>query len=143
MKTDDTHKGEHPNHSPADGNTFVGPDGHTYRLLGESGLVEDEEGDIYSTSEIFGYEDEDEKSASGSTSSSHSTSSSFFSSKPTHPDWYAMYDPRYCGPSREDWINEMEKRYNNDADFRRGWANPRSISQISSSESTASEESSS
>jgi hypothetical protein len=143
MKTDDTHKGDQPNHSPADGNTFVGPDGHTYRLLGESGLVEDEDGEMYSASEIFGEEEQSEKSASVSNSSSHTTSPSVFSSKPTHPDWYAMYDPRYCGPSLEDWINEMEKRYNNDADFRRGWTDPKSTSQISSDESTASEESSS
>ena len=143
MMTDDTHKGEQPNNSPYNGNTYVAPDGHTYRLLGESGLVEDEDGEMYSASEICGEEEQSEKSASVSNSSSHTTSPSVFSPKPTHPDWYAMYDPRYCGPSLEDWINEMEKRYNNDADFRRGWTAPGNTSQISSGESTASEESSS
>ena len=55
-------------------------DKHKYRLLGESGLVEDEEGNIYDASDQM-------------------------------PDWAAIYDPRYCGPSREAYIEEMTREY--------------------------------
>lgn len=57
-----------------------------YRLLGESGLVEDEEGNVYSASEVL---DEDE----------------------TNPEyWNFYYDARYCGSSREAYVERMVRQ---------------------------------
>lgn len=90
------------------------PNEHTYRSLGESGLVEDEEGNIYGADEVYGpYDDEPGRL------SSEEISARLFPKKPaTHPDWVAIYDPRYCGPSLEDYINRMERLYS-DPDYRR------------------------
>ena len=80
---------------------------HKYRLLGESGLVEDEEGNIYSASEIDDSDREDWMS-------SEEITATLFPSKPAKdqmPDWAAIYDPRYCGPSREAYIEEMTREY--------------------------------
>ncbi len=78
-----------------------------FRSLGESGLVEDEEGNVYSASDFLD-PSEREKLAD--------VANSFFppaddSSKPKMPDWAAIYDPRYCGPSREAYIEEMTRQY--------------------------------
>ena len=62
-----------------------------YRLLGESGLVEDEEGNIYDASDI------DDSGNDGRLSSAE-ISAILFPSKPAKdqmPDWAAIYDPRY------------------------------------------------
>lgn len=78
-----------------------------YRLLGESGLVEDDEGNVFSASET-------DDSEGGDVLSSSEISSRLFPAKPENdkmPDWAAIYDPRYCGPSREAYIEEMERRY--------------------------------
>lgn len=78
-----------------------------YRLLGESGLVEDEEGNIYDASEIDDSDREDWMS-------SEEITATLFPSKPAKdqmPDWAAIYDPRYCGPSREAYIEEMTREY--------------------------------
>lgn len=78
-----------------------------YRLLGESGLVEDEDGNIYSASEIDDSDREDWMS-------SEEITATLFPSKPAKdqmPDWAAIYDPRYCGPSREAYIEEMTREY--------------------------------
>lgn len=80
---------------------------HKYRLLGESGLVEDEDGNIYSASEIDDSDREDRMSSA-------EISAILFPSKPAKdhmPDWAAIYDPRYCGPSREAYIEEMTREY--------------------------------
>lgn len=98
MNTDDKYKDENASDSPKE---------PTYRLLGESGLVEDEEGNIYSASEIYGDDEE--------TESNNLSNAELFpelSKTSTTPDWAAIYDPRYCGPSREAYIDEMTKRYN-------------------------------
>ena len=83
------------------------PDKHRYRLLGESGLVEDEEGNIYDASDIDDSDREDWMS-------SEEITATLFPSKPAKdqmPDWAAIYDPRYCGPSREAYIEEMTREY--------------------------------
>lgn len=80
---------------------------HKYRLLGESGLVEDENGNIYDASEIDDSDREDWMS-------SEEITATLFPSKPAKdqmPDWAAIYDPRYCGPSREAYIEEMTREY--------------------------------
>lgn len=80
---------------------------HKYRLLGESGLVEDEEGNIYDASDIDDSDREDWMS-------SEEITATLFPSKPAKdqmPDWAAIYDPRYCGPSREAYIEEMTREY--------------------------------
>ena len=84
-----------------------------YRLLGESGLVEDEDGNVFSASEIADYE-EQEKPAGDTKLPESFTNSSFVSSlddKANPAYWYYYYDPRYCGPSREAYMEEMARRH--------------------------------
>ena len=78
-----------------------------FRSLGESGLVEDEEGNVYSASDFLDPSEREQLT---------DVANSFFppaddSSKPKMPDWAAIYDPRYCGPSREAYIEEMTRQY--------------------------------
>lgn len=78
-----------------------------FRSLGESGLVEDEEGNVYSASDFLDPSEREQLA---------DVANSFFppaddSSKPKMPDWAAIYDPRYCGPSREAYIEEMTRQY--------------------------------
>ena len=77
-----------------------------YRLLGESGLVEDEEGNVFSASEFLDPSEREQLAVSDT----------FYASPPDAgtekmPDWAAIYDPRYCGPSREAYIEEMTRKY--------------------------------
>ena len=108
MKHDDAYEDENTS-----GTSPVDP---TYRLLGESGLVEDEEGNIYSASEVYGY-DEPKKSSGDTTDSPLKNSfvkNSFVSvldDKANPAYWYYYYDPRYCGPSREEYMEEMAQKY--------------------------------
>ncbi len=84
-----------------------------YRLLGVSGLVEDEEGNIYSASEIDTDEEPNTLKKATKLSSSF-TNSSFVSSlddKSNPAYWYFYYDPRYCGPSREAYMEKMARQY--------------------------------
>lgn len=89
-----------------------------YKLLGESGLVEDEDGNIISASEIDDEEDEteEEQASEGKPTPLFDAfkKNSFVSSlddktNPAH--WYYDYDPRYCGPSREEYMERMARRY--------------------------------
>ena len=65
-----------------------------YRVLGESGLVEDEEGNILSASEVnINYEKPVRKTED--------------KSDPEY--WYYEYNPRYCGPSREAFMEKMAR----------------------------------
>lgn len=85
----------------------------TYRLLGESGLVEDEEGNVFSASEIDD-SDESDKPAASRDASALLGNFSFVSAlddkaNPAH--WYYDYDPRYCGPSREEYMEKMARQY--------------------------------
>ena len=96
MKTDDINNTE-------DGKETGSSDEPVYRVLGESGVVEDEDGNMYSVSEVYGYEE---------------TPKSFFNDPPpafedkTSPAyWDFYYDPRYCGPSREEYIEKMIRQY--------------------------------
>lgn len=78
-----------------------------FRPLGESGLVEDEDGNVYSASDFLDPSEREQLA---------DVANSFFppandSSKPKMPDWAAIYDPRYCGPSREAYIEEMTRQY--------------------------------
>ena len=78
-----------------------------FRSLGESGLVEDEEGNVYSASDFLDPSEREQLA---------DVANSFFppandSSTPKMPDWAAIYDPRYCGPSREAYIEEMTRQY--------------------------------
>ena len=83
-----------------------------YRVLGESGLVEDKEGNIYSAQEIFPTEQPKEvkKTATFSAFSRNSFVSELDDKcNPAH--WYYDYDPRYCGPDREKWMEEMAQKH--------------------------------
>ena len=81
---------------------------HEYRMLGESGMYEDEDGNIYSSTELFGSHDESIHSPSHL--SAPDISRTFYPNS-DEPDWAFLYDPRYCGPSREDYIERMHVKY--------------------------------
>ena len=67
-----------------------------YKFLGESGLVEDEDGNIFSASEIdTNYEEPVRKTED--------------KSDPEY--WYYEYNPRYCGPSREAYMERMARAH--------------------------------
>lgn len=85
MNTSDTPNGKEEKKKPK------------YKLLGESGLVEDEEGNILSASEI---ESDDEDKPQRKTEDK---------SDPEY--WYHEYNPRYCGPSREAYMERMARVY--------------------------------
>lgn len=99
------------------------PETPQYRLLGESGLVEDEEGNIYSASEVYGFDEPINASeVNGSDepiNASKKTLDSFLKNsfvsalddKANPAYWYHYYDPRYCGPSREAYMEEMAQKY--------------------------------
>ena len=110
MNSNETHKSTQSN-SPNGGNGNETSKRHSYRLLGESGLVEDEKGNIYNASDIDDFDDSEQRPSPETIAAQLFPPSS---GKPKHPDWAAIYDPRYCGPSREAYIDEMERRYNND-----------------------------
>lgn len=78
-----------------------------FRLLGESGLVEDEEGNVYSASDFLDPSEREQLADVANSFFTHANDSS----KPKMPDWAAIYDPRYCGPSREAYIEEMTRQY--------------------------------
>ncbi len=80
-------------------------------MLGESGLVEDEEGNILDASDLSDPYSLSHQPASGITSEEISARLFTPSKKNKQPDWVAMYDPRYCGPSLEAYVEEMEKKY--------------------------------
>ena len=106
MNSNNTQKPEQSNSHIADSQ-----DKHTYRLLGESGLVEDEEGNILDASDLSDPYSPSHQPASGITPEEISARLFTPSKKNKHPDWVAMYDPRYCGPSLEAYVEEMEKKY--------------------------------
>ena len=78
-----------------------------FRPLGESGLVEDEEGNVYSASDFLDPSEREKLADVANSFFTHANDSS----KPKMPDWAAIYDPRYCGPSREAYIEEMTRQY--------------------------------
>ena len=84
-----------------------------YKLLGESGLVEDEEGNIYSANEVYGDTEQttptDPNSAFNAFKNTSFVASLDDKSNPAY--WYYDYDPRYCGPDREAWAEEMALKH--------------------------------
>lgn len=105
MNSDETNKDGQQNIPPTGGESSAPPPKHTYRILGESGLAEDEEGNLYNASDL---------SDPNSLPKEKPTWKNPFAKvpdNPKHPDWVANYDPRYCGPSLEDYINRMEDEY--------------------------------
>lgn len=83
----------------------------SYRLLGESGLVEDEEGNIFSASEVYGSDEPKKSSEDTADSLLKNSFVSALDDKANPAYWYYYYDPRYCGPSREAYMEEMAQKY--------------------------------
>ena len=111
MKSNKKNISEHTNKPVTNQNSPDTPTTHTYRLLGESGLVEDEEGNIYNASDISDPYSLTKERVATPTFTSYVTPSSDMPGRSNEPDWAAIYDPRYCGPSREDYINRMHSEY--------------------------------
>lgn len=84
-------------------------DGLKYRTLGESGLVEDEEGNMYSASEIFPPEKPNKPIRLPEFQRNSFVSE--LDNKCNASYWYYHYDERYCGPDRERWMEEMAKKH--------------------------------
>ena len=88
----------------------------TYTVLGESGLAIDEDGEFISASEIDWLENHPEadrqevKNVSSSSIKSFGVSS-ILDDKANPTYWYYYYDPRYCGPSREAYMEKMARQY--------------------------------
>lgn len=82
-----------------------------YRMLGESGLWEDEEGNLYSSSELEDYEPMDpaiQKNISERLKNFSVLADLDDKTSPSY--WHFYYDPRYCGPDREDYMETMAAR---------------------------------
>lgn len=78
-----------------------------YKVLGESGLVEDEEGNVYSATEIFPHD----KPVTFPDFQRNSFVSSL-DDKCNPAYWYYYYDPRYCGGlSVEEWMDKMAEKH--------------------------------
>lgn len=86
---------------------------HDYHMLGESGLMEDEDGNIVSPAEAYGIEEVKFPTDPNSVFSAFRKSSfvSQLDDKSNPAYWYYDYDPRYCGPDREAWAEEMALRH--------------------------------
>ena len=82
--------------------TSHSPNKHTYRLLGESGLVEDEEGNLYNAdlSDLYSLPKEPLPEPLWQPETSGKT-----------PPSYWDYDPRYCGPDPDAYLEERWKQY--------------------------------
>lgn len=94
-----------------------------YRLLGESGLVEDEEGNIYSASEVDYFEHSGNPSGANpmfeSSQKSTSVSPDEYDTDPEY--WNFYYDARYCGSSREAYVERMVRQSRNRKERERGY----------------------
>ena len=96
----------------ADGNTSETSNSPKYRVLGESGLIEDEDWNIYDAWEIDDSPQQKESVDSSRTSAYRSFGvSSVLDDKANPAYWYHHYDERYCGPSREAYMEKMAKQY--------------------------------
>lgn len=83
-----------------------------YKVLGESGLVEDEEGNVYSAHEIFPTKEQKEvKKTSGTAVFMRNSFVTELDDKCNPAYWYYEYDARYCGPDREKWMEMMAEKY--------------------------------
>ena len=82
-----------------------------YRMLGESGLWEDEEGNMVDPSEMEGYEPADPAIKKKISERLKNFGVQAELNDKTNPDsWFYDYDPRYCGPDREAWMEMMAAR---------------------------------
>lgn len=82
-----------------------------FRMLGESGLWEDEEGNMYSPSELEGYKPADAALGKWASEKLKNVGVQEALNDKTNPDyWFFDYDPRYCGPDREAWMEMMAAR---------------------------------
>lgn len=94
----------------------VSPDPPNYRVLGESGLIEDEDGNTLSASEMEELFPKQELGGSSHTSAFHGFGvSSVLDDKANPAHWYYYYDERFCGPSREDYMEKMAQKYRESA----------------------------
>ena len=84
-------------------------DGHVYTSLGESGLVQDEEGNIYGADEIYGPSEPQDDAVSNRFKNFGIASVLDDKTNPAY--WYYIYDERYCGMSREEYCEMMAARY--------------------------------
>lgn len=84
-----------------------------YHMLGESGLMEDEDGNIVSPAEAYGIEEVEFPTDPNSVFNAFKKSSfvSQLDDKSNPAYWYYDYDPRYCGPDREAWAEEMALKH--------------------------------
>ena len=92
---------------------------HTYTMLGESGLWEDEEGNIVDPSEMEGYEPADPALKKKISERLKNFGVQAELNDKTNPDyWFYEYDPRYCGPDRQDYMERMASRARADKEQR-------------------------
>ena len=81
-----------------------------YKVLGESGLVEDEEGNIYSVDEIFPRKEQRKPITFPDFQRNSFVSELDNKCNPAY--WHDHYDPRYCGGlSVEEWMDKMAEQY--------------------------------
>ena len=112
MKDDDTYNDTKTNDPATGGNGTDSTKASGYRLLGESGLVEDEDGNIYSASEIDDYDEQQKQESYSPTSAFRNFGvSSVLDDKANPAYWYYYYDERYCGPDREAYMEKMALQY--------------------------------
>ena len=84
-------------------------DGRKYKVLGESGLVEDEDGEIFDINDIFPPSDNLHEIPSERLKGFGV--SSVLDDKANPAYWYYIYDERYCGESREEYCEKMAAQY--------------------------------
>jgi hypothetical protein len=110
MKNDETRKPGSNDTTAASENRTVSPKEPVYTSLGASGLVMDEEGELYNASDLSPIESITSRKSSTTKQESFGFVAELDDKcNPAH--WYYDYDPRYCGPSREAWMKEMAKRH--------------------------------
>ena len=92
-------------------NTDDKPQKPKYRCLGASGLWVDEDGEFVDPSEVEGYEVPDRTSLDRARERFRNFGvSSELDDKANPAYWFYYYDPRYCGPDREDYMERMATR---------------------------------
>lgn len=90
-----------------------------YRALGESGLWADEEGNIVDPSEVDGYKPADPALGKWASEKLSNVGVQAELNDKTNPDyWFYEYDPRYCYPDREAWMEMMAARARADKEQR-------------------------
>ncbi len=85
---------------------IVDSQGQRYRVLGESGLVEYENGDIVDVVDV------DVGRHPVSSPPPRQDADNLTPKDPAY--WYFFYDERYCGPSIEDYARRQAERYRQD-----------------------------